>query len=252
MSRSNKRERIVFVPDLQVPEHDPAAVALACKIIKGYIKPDRLIYLGDMLNLDMISSHAKWEPDVSISSEVSALQGVFKLFEKAAPGIRKQAIWGNHSRRWPKHVMDRIPELADMPEFSLERVIKLEENNIEGLFEKIELAGRRFVAVHGDPYAGSIPGSVARKWLDREGRSGICGHIHRLCTISKTTYSGTNIWTEGGSLCLNPQRWNRGHKQNWNLGFAWGYFGEDDFQTFEVAYHDNMSWIDPTGKEWRA
>lgn len=247
-----RREKIAFIPDIQVPEHDPKAVKLACKIIKGYIKPHRLIYLGDMINLDALSTHAKWEPDVDIAIEIASLQDVFKQFRKAAgKKCRMQAIWGNHSRRLPKYLMARVPELATLSDFSIEHLLKLEENDIEGLFEKIELAGRKFVALHGDPYCSVVPGSVARKWLDHEGRSGVCGHVHRLCTISKALYNGSITWTEGGSLCLNPQRWNRSQKQNWSLGFTYGFFGEDDFQLFEVRYHNNYTWIDPTGREWR-
>jgi hypothetical protein len=236
---------------MQCPEHDPRAINLACKIIKGYVRPHRLIYLGDVINFDAISTHAKHEPDVSIKAELDSLQAVFKQFDKAAP-CRKQLIYGNHERRWPKKLFSQIPELAELPPFSIREVLQLKRWNIEGPFERIELAGGKFLALHGDPYCGSAPGAVARKWIDREGRSGINGHIHRSCCVGKTLHDDTLRWYEGGSLCLNPQRWNRSQRQDWQQAIYWGLFGDTDFQVFPIDFHTNYSWIDPTGKEWRA
>ena len=243
-------ERIVFIPDMQVPEHDPKAISLFCKIVKD-LKPNRAIYLGDTVNFDALSKYDKIEADVPLAEELSKLDKVFRTIRAALPKkCRVQLIQGNHEERFPKKLWKVLPEMADMERFSLGRILRLEAHNIEGPFTRIELCDGRFLVVHGHPYCGVVPGSVARKWMDTEARSGICGHIHRLCIVGKKIWDEQLVWAEGGSLCLNPQRY-MNNQGNWQLGFCWGYFSKKDFQLFEVRFHTNYSWISPGGKEYR-
>jgi UDP-2,3-diacylglucosamine pyrophosphatase LpxH len=248
-----KRERILFIPDIQVPDQDERALTLFCKIVKDYVKPDRAIYLGDVINFDAISKYEKIQADVTIEHELLTLQKVFEQIHKSLPAkCRRQLIRGNHEERLPKYLYRNAPGIADLRYFSLRMVLALDSNAIEGPFERIELCNGKFVVTHGHPYAGVVPGSVARKWLEVEGRSGICGHIHRLCTIGKTVYNETMSWTEGGSLCKNPLPYLGGRRADWQLGMCWGLFGEEDFALFEIRFHTGYSWVSPDGREWRA
>jgi len=248
-----KRERVLFIPDLQVPDHDPRALTLFCKIVKQYVKPDRAIYLGDVINFDAISKYAKIQADVTMEHELETLGKVFKQIEKALPPkCRKQLIRGNHEERLPKYLYSNAPGVADLRHFSLRTVLDLDLHNIEGPFERLELCNGKFAVVHGHPYAGSVPGSVARKWLEVEGRSGINGHVHRLNTIGKTVYNETMSWTEGGSLCKNPLPYLGGRRADWQIGFAWGLFGENDFSVFEVRFKTNYTWTSPDNKDFLA
>ena len=249
---TKRRERIVFVPDFQVPGHDPEAVALFCKITKEYVKPDRAIFLGDGINFDIISKHSKDKRDPSMEEELAAFDSVLTQMCKAlGPKCRKQYIKGNHSERLEKYLWAKAPEVADLPMFSLRNVLGLEKHNIEGPFNRIELVGGKFVAVHGHPFCQSSPGATAKKWLEVEGRSGICGHIHRLCIIGKTTYNETMVWAEGGSLCKNPLPYLNERRADWQKGYVWGLFGETDFNIYEIRFHTNNSWVSPDGREWR-
>jgi hypothetical protein len=248
-----KRERIVFVPDVQIPGHDPRAIALFCKVVKEYIKPDRAIFLGDVINFDIISKHSKERRDPSMAEELEGFHKVMKqLCDALGKKCRKQYIRGNHSERLEKYLWAKAPELAELPQFSLRSVLDLQRYNIEGPVNRIELCNKKFVAVHGHPYCGSQPGSTAKRWLDAEGRSGICGHIHRLCLIGRTLYNETLVWAEGGSLCKNPLPYLNERKGDWQIGWCWGMFGEKDFALFEIRPHTNMTWVSPEGKEWRA
>lgn len=249
---SNKRERVVFIPDFQVPGHDPEAVALFCKITRDYVKPDRAIFLGDGINFDIISKHAKDKRDPSMEEELAAFDTVLAQMCKAlGPKCRKQYIRGNHEARIEKYLYARAPEVADLPQFSMRNVLGFAKHKIEGPFNRIELSRGKFVAVHGDPYCGAQPGSTAKKWLDTEGRSGICGHIHRLCIVGRTVYNETFVFAEGGSLCKNPLPYLNERRADWQKGFVWGFFGDKDFQIYEVRFHTNMSWLSPDGREWR-
>jgi len=247
-----QQEKIVFAPDIQCPEHDPRAIKLFCKIVKEHIKPDRIIYLGDVINFDIISRFTRTKPAVTMETELKKLHGVFAQIKEALPKkCKAQLIQGNHEARLPKKLWENVPEVANLFEFSLRNVLRLDEFSIEGPFNRIELCGKRFVAVHGDPYSSIIPGAVARKWLEIESRSGISGHSHTLCSIGKATHSGGLVWHEGGSLCLNPQEYLNERLGNWSLGFCWGFFNKNDFSMFEVRYKDHYSWRSPEGKEFR-
>lgn len=248
-----KSQRVLFIPDIQVPEHDQRALNLFCKIVKDYVKPDRAIYLGDVVNFDAISKYTRIKPTVTMETELKKLHKVFKQIDAVLPKkCRKQFIQGNHELRLPKKLWTDVPDVANLYEFSLRNILKLDDFNIEGPFDRIELCNKRFVGVHGHPHSSTIPGAVARKWLDIEGRSGICGHTHTLCLIGRTFHNGGMVWAEGGNLCLNPQPYLEGRKGNWQQGFCWGLFGKTDFSLFEVRFKDKYTWTAPNGKEWRA
>ena len=69
--------------------------------------------------------------------------------------------------------------------------------------------------------------------------------------LKKKLWNEQLVWAEGGSLCNNPQKY-MNNLGDWQLGFCWGFFGAADFQLFEVRFHTNYSWINPSGKEYRA
>ena len=92
-------ERVVCIADVHAPHHDRKAVAAALAILRE-IQPDRVVLLGDFLEVESVSRHAKSRPDLTrLSEEFYAANVLLDEFQNAAPDASWLFLEGNHENR---------------------------------------------------------------------------------------------------------------------------------------------------------
>lgn len=111
-------ERTILWGDTHTPYENKEAVALMHKIIKR-VQPDRIVLMGDFLDMYTVSQHDK-NPDRKDSLEEEIDYGNAELDKIEAHGIPVTYIMGNHEDRLDRYLVKNAPEV-----FSYVRLDKL-------------------------------------------------------------------------------------------------------------------------------
>lgn len=228
-----KFERIVFLPDVHAGADDVNAIKLAMNCIK-YLKPDRIVQLGDFLDFYSLSSYAT-NPDLPVArlkNELNRASIILDAIHDAAPRARKQMIKGNHEERMDKWLQSKAPGLIGLDQLELPRLLDLYHHGWEPrLYDSISLCRGVFHATHGSIIR-SDAGASAKAEMLRFMSSGISGHTHRAAQFFHRSQTGLMTWVECGHLSMNPPNW-KTQVQNWQQAMAFGEF-EYDGSSFEV------------------
>lgn len=235
-------ERIAIVPDLHCGDVDQRAVLLAGIIIAD-IKPDRIIFLGDLLDSGWASSYPQDQASLKgvLKREVAEWVDVARLLHSAAPDAKMEAIPGNHDYRIIKGFRWAHPEFHAYDDLDLPHVLeidpegKLADCNIQWHDNPaaIFLASKHFVVTHGVRIAKHSGGSGMLELAEEWWTSGCSGHTHRLGQVFRTTHSGVYCWTECGHLSKRRPKYaaiNKVAPMNWQQGMAIMYAGAKEFR----------------------
>ena len=158
----SRPKRILIVPDVHVPFHNPASWALLLRA-GHHIQPDIVVSLGDLLDFYAVSFHAKspkrrsdlaWE----IGEGRKAIQDLTSL------GASQNFItYGNHEHRLARYVAEKCPAMFDM-------------------FELDKLLGLPDLGWHVTPYQRALTLGHLRLTHD-EGNAGIYAHYRASSTF---------------------------------------------------------------------
>lgn len=230
---SKKFERIVFLPDIHSGADDKDAISLALNCVK-YLKPDRIIQLGDFMDFYSLSSYPT-NPELPIArltAELNRAHAILDAFSEAAPKARKQMIKGNHEDRLDKWLHSKAQALIGWKELEIPRMLELYKRGWEPrLYDSIPLCRGIFNATHGSIIR-SDAGASAKAEMLRFMSSGISGHTHRAAQFFHRSQTGLMTWVECGHLSLNPPNW-KTQVQNWQQAIAFGEF-EYEGSSFEL------------------
>ena len=199
-------KRTVVVPDLQVPLHDPVAVANVAAYIKA-VRPDSVVTLGDEADFTEIGRWSEgkpgWYEQTLAANRDMTVDILWRLGEYAKD---QHMIRSNHTDRLFNVIMNKIPSFLSLPELRFEKFMKLDELGIT-YHKKPYAIARGYIAVHGDEQSiKPQPGLTALEAARRHGISVICGHTHRAGQSAFTEASGGKIgrilrgWESGLSL----------------------------------------------------
>lgn len=242
-------KKAVVLPDLQIPYHDEKAIEVALKLLRD-VKPDKVIFLGDLLDLESFSSFTNIplakEFATSTQGAIDYAHTLLETVRRMLPRAEIVVLEGNHDVRlstatvknnmaafglrkanqpesWP---VVSVPFLCSFDDLDIEYVSGYPANRY-WINENLQV-------VHGNKVRSA--GSTARLVSDDERVTTIFGHVHRLESQYKThhTYRGgrTNAAHSIGCLCrldgAVPSR-NRGvdlrgkpveNFENWQQGLA--------------------------------
>lgn len=234
---SNETHLTVFLPDIHVPYEDKRALAVVLRFISD-VKPVRLVNLGDLLDLGMVSRFLK-DPREKINLQVQVERGMQILdMERDAAGKDCYIVFveGNHETRLQHHLMRNDPELLWLQRdgvdvISVPFLLGLKRRRIRWvpMNEKHFLHG--WSVEHGD-ISSQHSAYTAKRMVEKRRKSVVMGHTHKLGTFFHTgideEVSGVECGclidreSAGASYTLWP---------NWQLGFA---VGEYDPKTKEM------------------
>lgn len=212
--------KAVFIGDEQVPFADRAVWGRVLRFIQDF-KPDLLVHLGDGLDCYSISRFSRDPARVhSLGAELREMNSHLDELDSAAGKAVKLYHLGNHEERLERYVIDRAPELRDIPELSISHLLRLEKRGFE-VFESGHMSEfRGFVMTHG-VHTGP---TAAERMAGATGSSGISGHNHQARAFWWTDLRGPHAWF------INPtlMRVDAGEPSyvkgpvNWAQGFSYG------------------------------
>ena len=258
----------IVLPDAQVgfkrdihsgelaPLHDLKAIAIATEIIKE-IKPDRIIMLGDMLDLPDWSTHFVRSPEFYFTTQPS-LDWLASWIKELRPYCKEMVyIEGNHEKRMIDSIVQNtiqaygikpanepdVPPIVSVPYMlGLHKIgVEYIGNYPHGGF----YINDNLVCIHGNK-VGPKSGQSIMKMLDSPRISVIQGHVHRLEMGHKTVwshgqpkiYQAVSLGTLARIDGIVP---GAGTRYNWQQGFGIVEYDSDRFQIDSVGIYDGKA-----------
>lgn len=193
----------VILPDLQIPFHSPEAVDVALQIVRD-TKPDKIILLGDSLDLSAWSKYTQ-KPEWATATQdaIVELHKLLALLRKMSPTADIVVLEGNHDLRMQNNLLQnaqaayglkRADDLDGWPVMSVPYLAAFDQLGVEyidGYPANRHWINERLQVRHGDKVRSGA--STARAVSQDERVSTIFGHIHRI----ETQYKTVNVY-EGG------------------------------------------------------
>jgi hypothetical protein len=201
----------VVISDLQVPYHDPKAVAALLQYVAD-TKPDGLLCVGDELDQPQPS---RWNKGAAGEYADTLLKDIEKCSDimwafRGALGKDKpfHLMRSNHGDRIATYVKNYGPALAPFvaPGEALDIPTLLDYDAIGITYHRkpYEFAPGWLLA-HGDESSLSrVPGCTAKNLAVKWGKSVVCGHTHSMGLVAHTwglDSVGKTVWgAEVGNL----------------------------------------------------
>jgi len=218
MKNPNIETTVVF-GDVHGIYYDKKAWDLLLQVIDD-IKPDRVIINGDFMDCYSISKFDK-DPnrDFNIQDEFNQANDLLDQLQRVHKG-ETVFVEGNHCARMKKFLWGNAPELASMPEFSIQGKLCLEERKIKYITSRGRDAYYQLGKIKVGHFNKAAQHSAyTEKWLvDKYGCCIVQGHSHRLGKHYKTIDGDTVVGVGSGCLCdLSPEYVS---DPNWQQGFV--------------------------------
>jgi hypothetical protein len=238
------------------PLHDLRAIAIATEIVKD-IKPDRVIMLGDMLDLPDWSTHFVRSPEFYFTTQPS-LNYMASWIAELRPYCKDMVyIEGNHEKRMIDSIVQNTiqaygikpaNEPKSAPVISVPYLLGLDKLKVQyvGNYPHGEFyINNNLVCIHGNK-VGPKSGQSVMKLLDSPRISIIQGHVHRLEMAHKT------VWTHGspkiyqaiscGTLCrIDGVVPGGGTRYNWQQGVGIVEYTDENFQIDTIGIYEGKS-----------
>jgi predicted phosphodiesterase len=186
---------IVVLPDMQIPYHDPRAVAAVRTFVEEY-QPDELFCVGDEADSPEPS---RWNKGMAGEFEGTLQKGLDKTTEimvkfKEALGDKPfHTMRSNHGDRIQNYVAKYAPALASLRDLEYSKLLRYSENGIT-YHDKFYQFAPGWVLAHGDEgRASKQPGGTALTLAKQIGASVVCGHTHKQGIQHEHTGFGGNI-----------------------------------------------------------
>lgn len=256
----------VILPDMQVgfkrnmdtgeliSLHDRAAMDVALQIVR-YVKPDRIVLLGDNLDLPQESKYLT-SPEFYFTTQAAAVELAWWLSQlrEINPDMEIDYIEGNHDARASKTLMQNAvsayglkaaDDINGPPLMSIEKLLGLKNLDIKyhgGYPMGKVVINDNLVCIHGE-VARSESGATVASVVKDTRVSVIQGHIHRYEVATKTLWSADNtahMYTAAsfGCLCKIDPGAVPGCKahQNWQQGLGIVYYEDRGLQQFRQEF----------------
>jgi len=245
-------QSVLVLPDLQIPYEDKKSLKAVERFMAAY-RWDGVIYLGDFLDLDVISKYnqenlrereqRRLEADFAVGGEI--LDRHLKILRKKNPKVKVWLIEGNHEFRMHAYI-DKHPELEGLMEVPIG--LDLARRGIEWIpfwSKGAVLTIGHASFIHG-VYANE---HHAKKHADRYGCNVFYGHVHDVQSYSKVALGNEKVFVGHslGCLCEREQKYMRGKPSNWQQAFGVFHFQKDGFFNYYVVRIFEHKFIAPDG-----
>jgi hypothetical protein len=251
---SDKTQRWLIIPDLQIPYHDEESLVAVLKYAQT-VHWDGCIQLGDFMDWDWCS---RWTKDNQRAAEGArflseyilgneVLDAIQYSVRKKNPDCQITILEGNHDWR-VEAVIDKTPALEGLIE--MERGLRLEERNI--IYWKYWTHRRPYIIgdawfIHGE-YIGN---NHAKKTADSFHRNVFYGHTHDRMSATKTTAFGDSVQCESMGTLSRFDLEYMGHKpSNWMQCFGEFFFRPDGTFNHYVTNVINHNFTAIDGTYW--
>lgn len=267
MAKNKAKTWFVF-PDVHFPDHDEAALGAALKA-HAIIKPDRTLFLGDVLDCGIFSMHPKRKISENQAYDYKKLEvdPCNKMLDRVQKDTKEWThyLGGNHEER-----IERWATSAGAVGESLYSIICPENTvavnrknftyipysphtgNRMGFVQVVKpssiMTSGGLVAVHGWSFARH----AAYVHLEKSrSQSIIFGHTHRAQTIVSRdpwTQSPIKSFNPGTLSKLQPIYMTGGNPSEWSHGFALIYVGTRSWSEYCIGVNNGYCVL-PDGQE---
>lgn len=248
---SEKIQRWVVLPDLQVPYHDVRSL----KAVESYMaahKWDGYLNLGDFLDLDALSRFNEGKPGIKSADVAASFAAGREILLRHARIIRGKnldarmvLLQGNHDYRAVSYAekFPKLKEQLDVPtnlglaELDIEWVKSWEDGKLFKLGNAYFLHGNYINKYH------------AAKMVDQYGVCVYYGHTHDVMSFPKMT-KGNGQTLEAGSLgclCRYDQAYMQGKPHNWQQAVTTFYLRPGGNYNLYVSRIFNHAFTAPDG-----
>ena len=213
-------QKTVLMPDIHYPHIDDKVLEALNQFIFEY-EPNELVYMGDQMSLDCISS---WNTRKPLLKEGQRLikdyqnfdEDILQIHERLAPNARRTFMIGNHEQRINWYIEEH-PELENL--IDIERNLNLKERGYRIIpFNGIYKIGKLSV-IHGyywNKYH-------AAKTLDAFEGNVVYAHVHNpqmYAKVSPVDRKGYHMATSLPCLCNIKPDYKKNVPNFWINGFG--------------------------------
>jgi len=245
-------EKWLVLSDLQVPYHDLRSLAAVEKYMAAH-KWDGLIYIGDFLDFDCISSFNQGFPRRTegkrLLNDFDVANKILDRHQKIIKSRNRKAkfvlLEGNHEDRVSRY-LDQNPQLEGL--VSVQKLLRLKERGIEWVpswskGEVYKVGKANFV--HG-LYTNMYH---AKKMVDAFGTNIFYGHTHDMMAVPRVvkTKHEIHVGQSIGCLCEYDQAYMKGKPSNWQQGFMVLFVLPNGNFTYYTPRLFNSQFIGPDG-----
>lgn len=256
----------LILPDMQVgfrrnlqdgslePIHDRDAMNVALQIA-SFIQADRIVMLGDNLDLAEMSTKYLTTPEFYFTTQASIVELAWWLgkFRSVNFNTKIDYLAGNHEFRLEKYLNEKAIHAYGLKPatrtngssaISVEGLLGLNDLDIEYHpypSGKVAL-NSNLVCIHGEVAKGQS-GATVSEVVKSARVSTIQGHIHRHEIATKTTYDAFDNALEVtaasfGCLCsIDPGKVpGMKHLQNWQQGVGVVWYEDNGLEQFRVEF----------------
>jgi hypothetical protein len=214
---------IMVGADVHIPYHDQDALEIFIERAIE-IKAKTIIMAGDWFDFYQTSCWQKDPRNRSTKDEINMFNDILDVIQKntSAKIIFK---YGNHEERFDNYLMNNAPQLFELEEMHLDKILKLSDRNIDVVKDKRLIKINHLYLIHGHEYKFAIsnPVNPARGLYLKAKKNTACFHFHQSSEHTESAINGDIVTTwSGGCLCdLNPlylplNKWNHGFLEIYN------------------------------------
>lgn len=198
---------ILLISDIHIPYHDIGAITVALDYGKKE-NVNTIFINGDLIDNAQVSKFERNMKKRSVKQEFDATKQFLVSLRAAFPDAEIYWLKGNHCVRWEKFLEQKVSEIWDDPYFHLEERLRLNEQRIKILDDKILVKAGKLSITHGHHIFKGIfvPVSPARGAYSKAKQSVIVGHLHRPSHHPETDLDGNTVscWSQGCLCELRP------------------------------------------------
>lgn len=198
---------ILLISDLHIPYHDINAITIALDYGKKE-KVNTIFINGDLIDNAQVSRFERDMKKRSVKQEFDATKQFLVSLRKNFPTAEIFWLKGNHCTRWEKFLMQKVKEIWDDPYFQLEERLRLNEERIKILDDKVLVKAGKLSITHGHHIFKGIfsPVSPARGAYMKAKQSLIVGHLHRASHHPEINLDGevVSCWSTACLCELRP------------------------------------------------
>lgn len=241
--RNPNMERILFVPDIHIPDHNKEAVKTVLDFISDF-RPTHIYLLGDLLNFSKAGDFLIVDGECpTLEQEITEGRAFLYDLRQKSPESKITYLFGNHEARLEKFLAKTGDVLTGL--VSVDKLLGLKDLDIDWIpYHEVKRKGSLIIE-HGK-IVRSKAGASAHAQLDKFGKSGISGHTHRFGFVARNFGGDVKWWLESGTLSnLTPTPHWGPSVQDWQTGFAVGIYDrkEDVVYPMPILMQNNKFWF---------
>lgn len=214
--------RVAILPDVHIPHHSEHALDLALEHCQSW-RPTHILFNGDLLDAAQCSQYDRDPARINkLADDCDKVSTLLKTIRKEFATARVIYKCGNHDDRVRRYVWQHAPELAGLPQVTLQQFLGLDEIGVQWVASSTRIKLGALVVIHGHEYRTRYSGGLTSPatTLFRKAKSLIlASHHHQRTEHSERTADGKVLtaWTTGCLCDLGPEY---SPLNNWGHGFA--------------------------------